>query len=82
MQHVKRSDQFHQLHPPYNFFLKGNLQHHCDDKRNTEVDAYRIKFENSPMVAACEGGYIDIVEYLVENGYNTLTADRYSGHLL
>ena len=41
-----------------------------DDKRNTEVDAYRIKFENSPMVAACEGGYTDIVECLVENGYN------------
>ena len=41
-----------------------------DDKRNTKVDAYRIKFENSPMVAACEGGYIDIVECLVEYGYN------------
>ena len=40
------------------------------DKRNTKEDAYRIQFENSPMVAACEGGYIDIVECLVENGYN------------
>ena len=40
------------------------------DKRTTEVDAYRIKFENSPMVAACEGGYIDIVECLIDNGYN------------
>jgi hypothetical protein len=29
-----------------------------DDKNNTEVDAYRIQYENSPMVAACEGGYI------------------------
>ena len=47
-----------------------------DDKRNTEVDAYRIKFENSPMVAACEGGYIDIVECLVENGYNIDHSDR------
>ena len=41
-----------------------------DDKNNTEEDVYRIIFENSPMVAACEGGYIDIVECLVENGYN------------
>jgi energy-coupling factor transporter ATP-binding protein EcfA2 len=40
------------------------------DKRTTEEDVYRIRFKNSPMVAACEGGYIDIVEYLVENGYN------------
>ena len=40
------------------------------DKHNTEVDAYRIQFENSPMVAACEGGYIDIVKCLIENGYN------------
>jgi hypothetical protein len=38
------------------------------DKHNTEVDAYRIQFENSPMVAACEGGYIDIVKCLIENG--------------
>jgi hypothetical protein len=37
-----------------------------DDKRNTEEDACRIKFEISPVVAACEGGYIDIVECLVE----------------
>ena len=41
-----------------------------DGKRNTQVDAYRIQFENSPMLAACEGGYIDIVECLVEYGYN------------
>jgi len=41
-----------------------------DDGRTTEEDASRIQFENSPMVAACEGGYIDIVECLVEYGYN------------
>jgi hypothetical protein len=41
-----------------------------DDGRTTEEDAYRIQFENSPMVAACEGGYIDIVECLVEYGYD------------
>jgi ankyrin repeat protein/energy-coupling factor transporter ATP-binding protein EcfA2 len=41
-----------------------------DDKRTIEGDAYRIQFKNSPMVAACEGGYIDIVQCLVENGYN------------
>ena len=41
-----------------------------DDKRTIEGDAYRIEFKNSPMVAACEGGYIDIVQCLVENGYN------------
>jgi ankyrin repeat protein len=34
------------------------------------IDAYRIQFENSPMVAACEGGYINIVECLVEYDYN------------
>jgi hypothetical protein len=28
------------------------------------------------MVAACEGGYIDIVECLVENGYNIDHFDR------
>ena len=49
-----------------------------DNKRITEEDAYRIKFENSPMVAACEGGYIDIVECLVENGYNI---DHYDTNL-
>jgi hypothetical protein len=41
-----------------------------DNKRITEEDVDRIKFKNSPMVAACEEGYIDIVECLVENGYN------------
>ena len=41
-----------------------------DDKRTIEGDAYRIQFKNSPMVAACERGYIDIVQCLVENGYN------------
>ena len=41
-----------------------------DDKHTIEGDAYRIHFKNSPMVAACEGGYIDIVQCLVENGYN------------
>ena len=41
-----------------------------DNNVNDEDDAYRIQFENAPMVAACEGGYIDIVECLVENGYN------------
>jgi ankyrin repeat protein/energy-coupling factor transporter ATP-binding protein EcfA2 len=40
-----------------------------DDKRTTEEDACRIQYENSPMVAACEGGYIDIVECLVKYGY-------------
>ena len=39
-----------------------------DNGRTTEED--RIKFENSPMVAACEGGYIDIVKCLVKYGYN------------
>jgi hypothetical protein len=37
-----------------------------DDKYK---DVYRIQNENSPMVAACEGGYIDIVECLVDYGY-------------
>jgi ankyrin repeat protein len=46
------------------------FSHAVCDKRTTEEDVYRIRFKNSPMVAACEGGYIDIVEYLVENGYN------------
>jgi hypothetical protein len=41
----------------------------------TEEDAYRIQFEKSPMVAACEGGNIDIVEYLVEYGYNVDHSD-------
>jgi ankyrin repeat protein len=41
-----------------------------DDNRTIEGDAYQIVFENSPMVAACEGGYIDIVKCLVEHGYN------------
>ena len=40
------------------------------EKHNAKIDAYRIQFENSPMLAACEGGYIDIVECLVEYGYN------------
>jgi hypothetical protein len=35
----------------------------------TEEDAYRIQFENSPMIAACEGGYINIVECLLEYDY-------------
>jgi hypothetical protein len=47
-----------------------------DDERTTEEDAYRIQFENSPMVAACEGGYIDIVECLVEYGYNIDHSDN------
>ena len=41
-----------------------------DDKRTTAVDAYRIKFEYSLMLAACEGGDINIVECLIEYGYN------------
>ena len=41
-----------------------------DDERTMEEDAYQIQFENSPMVAACERGYIDIVECLVKYGYN------------
>ena len=47
-----------------------------DDERTTEEDAYRIQFENSPMVAACEGGYIDIVECLVKYGYNIDHSDN------
>jgi hypothetical protein len=37
-----------------------------DNGESTNKDVYRIQFENSPMVAACEGGYIDIVECLVD----------------
>jgi hypothetical protein len=47
----------------------------ADYECTTEEDAYRIQFENSPMVAACEGGYIDIVECLVEYGYNVDHSD-------
>ena len=47
-----------------------DTDHDDDDKRNTKEDVDRIQFENLPMVAACEGGYIDIVECLIENGYN------------
>ena len=49
-----------------------------DDGRTTEEDANRIQFENSPMVAACEGGYIDIVKCLVEYDYNI---DHYDTNL-
>ena len=45
------------------------------DKCTIKRDADRIKFKNSPMVAACEGGYIDIVQCLVENYYNTDQSD-------
>jgi hypothetical protein len=47
-----------------------------DNGRTTAEDANRIQFENSPMVAACEGGYIDIVECLVEYGYNIDHSDN------
>jgi ankyrin repeat protein len=46
-----------------------------DNGRTSEKDACRIQFENSPMVAACEGGYIDIVECLVEYDYNIYHSD-------
>ena len=54
----------------YSFSRRYNLSCTKDDRRTIEGDAYRIQFKNSPMVAACEGGYIDIVQCLVENGYN------------
>ena len=53
----------------WDFSRLRNFNDKKDDKHTTEEDACRIQFENSPMVAACEGGYIDIVECLVKYGY-------------
>ena len=61
-----------------NSFNRGfNNVYTDDDARTTDEDEYGLQFEISPMVAAHEGGYSDIVECLVEFGYDINHSDTY-----
>jgi hypothetical protein len=61
-----------------NSFNRGfNNVYTDDDARTTDEDENGLQFEISPMVAAREGDYSDIVKCLVEYGYDINHSDKY-----